>query len=255
MLRTFLSLVGLLIACVGIGLFVAIGVYVWPLKTEVNRQTTALAAQASRAGDAADNAVGFVRKVIGQAGEDLKEARKAAATVQPATQVNPLEAMIARKATQDLAGSVERAHGAVTTASDAVVVAQAALEVFNNNEPLQQFFGVNSQQMEATTRTLGNVTNDLRQARTVLGVPFGNNTLTQEQLNAVDNALSQASGFTDEMANVVTAARTRVNDAKTTADKWAVRIAVATSVLCALAAVGQVFFARFCWRTFRRLPA
>jgi hypothetical protein len=253
-MRSLLSLVGLAVACAGIGLFFAIGTYVWTLKAEVNRQTTTLAARANMAGDAAEGAIKFVREVIGQAETDLKGARDA--NTGPAPPVNPLERMFALKASKQLAGSVERAHGAVVTASDAVVVADAALEVFNASPELKQLFGVQPEQVDATKSTLGNVAGELRQAKSVLGVPVGaDDPLTTEQLNAVDGALDQAAAFTDEMARVVTTARGRVNDTKTMLDRWTWRVAVATSAIAALAAIGQLFLARYCWRRFRDLPA
>jgi hypothetical protein len=255
MIRSALSLAGLLVACAGAGLFVAIGIYAWTLKAEVNQQTTALTARANEAGDAADHAIKFVREVIGQAEKDLTKARGHASDT-PTRPVNPLEQMFARRASTELAGSVERAHGAVVTASDAVKVAQAALEVFHDDENLRQFFGVRPDQLTATQSALGNVSGELRQAKSVLGVPVGaGDPLTTEQLNAVDGALKQASGFTDELAKVVTTARGRVNDAKTTVDQWSWRVAIATSLISALAAVGQVFMVRFFWRRLRGLPA
>ena len=36
-MRKLVALVGLVIACGGIGLFIALGVYIWSLKAEVNR--------------------------------------------------------------------------------------------------------------------------------------------------------------------------------------------------------------------------
>jgi hypothetical protein len=253
-MRSLLSLLGLVVACAGIGMFIAIGTYVWTLKAEVNQQTTMLAERANMAGDAADGAIHFVRGVIGQAESDLKDARDA--NTGPAQPVNPLERMFALKASKQLAGSVERAHGAVVTASDAVVVADAALQVFNANPELKQLFGVQPEQVDATKTTLGNVAGELRQAKSVLGVPVGaDDPLTIEQLNAVDGALDQATTFTDEMAKVVATARGRVNDTKVMLDRWTVRVAVATSLIAALAVLGQVFLARFCWRRFRNLPA
>jgi len=255
MLRSVLSLVGLLVACAGIGLFIALGVYSWTLKAEVSRQTALLSERANMAGDTAEHAIGFVREVIEKAGEDLKEARKHTIAT-PAQPVNPLELMFARKASTELAGSVERAHGAVVTASDAVKVAEAALDVFNSDPRLKEFFGVQPDQVDATKLTLDKATTELRQVKSVLGVPVGSaDQLTTEQLNAVDGALKQANGFTDELTKVVTTARSRVNDTKTTVDWWTWRLAFATTLVCALAAVGQVFLARFCWRTYRGLPA
>jgi hypothetical protein len=79
--------------------------------------------------------------------------------------------------------------------------------------------------------------------------------LTTEQLNSVNDALGQARGFTNELEKVVANARGRVNDAKVSVDRWSWRVAIATSAISILAAVGQVFMARFCLRTLRGLPA
>lgn len=256
MIRSLLSMIGLVVACVGIGLFVAIGTYVWTLKDEVNNQTTTLVARANEAGDGADHAIKIVREIIGQAEEDLKAARKNAALAEPTRPVSLMDQIIARKASQELAGSVERAHGAVVTASDAVTVAKTALEVFNTNSELQELFGVRPEQLDATKLTLGKASTDLRQVKTVLGMPIGaGDGLTTEQLNAVNDALSQARGFTNELDKVVANARSRVNDAKVSVDRWSWRVAIATSAISILGALGQVFMARYCMRTLRGLPA
>ncbi len=254
MLRPALSLFGLLVACAGLGLFVAIGVYSWTLKAEVNRQTAVLAERANTAGDAADHAVRFVGEVIDQADKDLAGARSRAGDP-PRRPINPFVQVAARQASQDLAGSVERAHVAVVTASDAVKVAQSALKVFEDSDEIKHLFNVHPEQMDATRSTLGNVAGELRQAQTVIGTVPGADDPTPEQLNAVGSALEQARTFTDELAKVVTTARSRVNDVKTTVDRWTLRVALATTLVCALAAVGQVFLARFCWRRYRGLPA
>ncbi len=256
MIRSLLSLVGLVVACAGIGLFIAIGAYVWTLKGEVNQQTATLVGRANEAGDGADHAIGFVREIIAQAEDDLKKARKNPAIAEPARPVSLMDQIIARKASQELAGSVERAHGAVVTASDAVTVAKTALEVFNTSSELQELFGVRPEQLDATKSTLGKASTDLRQVKTVLGMPVGTgDSLTVEQLNAVDGALGQARGFTNELEKVVANARGRVNDAKVSVNRWSWRVAIATSAISILAAIGQVFMARFCLRTLRGLPA
>ena len=71
----------------------------------------------------------------------------------------------------------------------------------------------------------------------------------------MDNALDHAQGFTDEMARVVVTVRDRVNATRTIVDSWSLRIAIGTTLLCALAALGQVFMARYFWRTLRGQPA
>jgi hydrogenase maturation protease len=249
MMRKLLALVGLVIACGGIGLFIALAVYVWSLKSEVNQQAGTLANRAHRAGDEADRAIAFVRDVIDQAGRDLEYARKQTVP-KPRKPVSVFEMALAQSASKRLAGSVDRAHGAVVTASDAVVVAEAALRVFDKSEELQQLFGVQPSQVDATKTTLDKASSELRQAQSALG-----GAPTLEQLNAVDNALGQAVGFTDEMARVVEIARGRVDATRTSVDRWSWRIAIATTLMSALAAVGQLFMARYCWRTLRGQPA
>src|SRR5262245_48303185 len=71
MLRKLLALMGLIVGCAGIGVFIGLGTYVWTLKAEVNQQTTTLASKANKAGDEADNAISFVREVIKKAKGDL----------------------------------------------------------------------------------------------------------------------------------------------------------------------------------------
>jgi len=248
MIRKLVALIGLIVACGGIGLFVALGIYVWSLKAEVNKQTESLAHRANLAGDEADKAIQFVDKVIAQAKVDLKNARPPAATSR--RPITPFEMALAQSASQRLAGSVDQAHGAVVTASDAVVVADAALQVFDENSELKRLFGVQSSQVDATKTTLGNAARELQKAKSVLG-----GTPTPEQLNAVDNALNEAEGFTTELAKVVTTVRGRVNATKSLADQWTWRIALGTALMSALAGVGQLFMARYFWRTLRGQPA
>ena len=248
MIRKLVALVGLVVACAGIGLFVALGIYVWSLKTEVNQQTQTLAINANKAGNEADKAIGFVQTVIKNARQDLETARR---SLNEATRpVSPLEMALARSASQRLAGSVDQAHNAVATASEAVVVADAALRVFNENKELKELLGVQPSQVNATRTTLDNAAAELAKAKSVLG-----GTPTPEQLNAVDNALNQAQGFTDELTKVVTTVRGRVNATKSMADLWSWRIALGTTLASVLASIGQLFMARYFWRTLRGLPA
>jgi hydrogenase maturation protease len=255
MIRSILSLLGLLVACCGVGLFIAIGIYVWSIKAEVNRQTATLASRAHAAGDEADRAIKFVRGVIDQAESDLSDTRKRSST-QPSKPVSIWEMTLARSASQQLAGSVERAHGAVATASDAVVVAKTALQVFDDNSELQRLFRVQPGQVDATRTTLDTAATELRQAQSALGPSVSSGTPPPpELLNAVDNALGQARGFTNELAKVVTTVRGRVNDTKSLVDRWTLRLAIGITLISALAAIGQLFLARFCWRKLRGLPA
>ena len=254
MIRKLVALIGLVVACGGIGLFVTLGVYVWSLKAEVNRQTETLAGTANKTGDEADKAIKFVQVVIKRARGDLVAAR--AQTTQKTTRpVSPWEVMVAQSTSKRLAGSVDQAHTAVVTASDAVVVAKAALEVLNTvdtteKSELDRLLHVPTSQVDATKTTLENATRELEKARSVLG-----GEPTPEQLNAVNSALDQADGFTNELDKVVGSIRARVNSIKMMVDQWTWRIALGTTLMCTLAGVGQLFMARYFWRTLRNQPA
>jgi hydrogenase maturation protease len=257
MIRSIFASVGFTFACMGIGLFSAIGIWIWSVKAEVNRQSETLSSRANKTLDSADLAIGYVRDVIGKAEGDLAVARLEAVGQGHLPQINPIVQFTAQKASQDLAGSVERANSAIVAASEAVVVADAALDVIGGVPELKQLFGVKPEQLEATRSTLGNVSSDLLQARGVLGIQCvsPDSSPTNEQLHAVDGALRQARGFTDEVGKVVESTRTRVNETKQTVDLWAWRGAVGTSVVSALGAIGQLFMACFFWRLLRRQSA
>jgi PAS domain-containing protein len=256
MTRSVLAVAGMLLGLAGAVFFSCSGVLIWNVKKEVNRQAGVLAGRADEAADAADHAVDFVYKILDQAGDDLQLARRQVSQ-QPTQPSNPFVQMAARQATQQLVGSVNQVHGAVVTASDAVVVANAALDVVGGNEQLEKLLGLNQEQMASTRNALQQATSELGRARSVLGVTINGaaDSISADQLNAVDNALGQARGFTDEMAKVVKTARGKVNDTRREVDVWSYRIALATTLVCALATVGQLFMIRFCWRTLRGLPA
>jgi hydrogenase maturation protease len=256
MIRSIFALVGFTLACTGIGLFIAIGIWIWSLKAEVNRQSETLSSRADKTLDSADRAIGYVRDVIGKAENDLAVARLEAVGQAPLPPISPVVRLTAQKASQDLAGSVERAHSAIVAASEAVVVADAALDVVGGFPELKQLFGVKPEQLEATRTALGNVSSELLQARGVLGFPTASSDTspTNEQLHAVDDALRQARGFTDEVDKVVETTRTRVNETKQNVDLWAWRGAVGTSAVAGLGVIGQFFMAHFFWRLLRRQP-
>jgi hypothetical protein len=190
----------------------------------------------------------LVRNIIEKAEGDLA-ATRGETSGQGHPPVDPFLRLTAQKASQDLAGSVDRAHNAVVLASEAVVVADAALDVVGGLPELKQLLGVQPEQLDATRTALGNVSTELQQARNVLGfsdispdaVP------TSEQLHAVDDALRKARGFTDEVGKVVETTRNRVNETKQKVDVWAMRGALATSLISALGVLGQLFMARFFW--------
>lgn len=256
MARRLFSLLGLLLALAGTGLFIAVAVQVWKVRAEVNRQTTELAGRANQAGDAADRAINFVGDVIDRARAELATTRISATTPEP-VRVNPFVQMTARQASIDLAGSLDRALGAVLTASDTVVVAETALDMVSADPRLSQAFGVQPDQIHQTRTALTSVAGELRKAKTILGVPVSpsGDLPSAEQLEAVDRALQMAEQFKVEMSRLVGVARGRVNETRQLIEVWALRLAVAVTALCTLGAVGQLFMARYCLRRLHDLPA
>ena len=255
--RRVFAVFGLLVALAGFGVFVGAAVVVWKVKAETNRRTEALATKAHEAVNAADHAVAFVSDVIDKGKKDVENARKEtpAAPKQP---VNPFLQLTARRASEDLAGSVERASVAVVTASDAAAVAKAALAVFGEESQLQElkgWLGVKPEQLEQTRNGLNRASSELKQVQSVLGVPVGDGGLTSEQLVTVESALTQARDLTNQMGTVVATARVRVDETKRAVDLWALRVAVGVTLIGAVGAAGQFFMARFCWRTLRGQPA
>jgi hydrogenase maturation protease len=255
--RCVLAVTGLLVAVAGFAVFVGAAVGVWKVKAETNRRTDALAVKAHEAMNTADQGVGFVHKVIDQADQDLERARKKKPAA-PAEPVNPFLQLTARKASADLAGSVERANTAVVTAADAAAVAQAALQVFGEKSELpalKEWLGVKPEQLAQTRGHLENATRELNQVRTVLGVPLGEGGPTQEQLRTVESGLAQARELTNQVGQVVATARTQVDETKRSVDLWALRVALGVTLVGGVGAVGQFFMARFCWRVLRGKPA
>jgi hypothetical protein len=253
MIRSLFVWFGFIFSCLGIVLFIAIGIWVWSLKAEVNRQSEVLSVRANDTLNSAKDAIGVVRKVIDQAQSDLDRTRGKEATAQSPPPVDPFLRLTAQKTSQDLAGSVERAHNAVVLASEAVVVADAALDVVGGVPELKKLLGVQPEQLDATRTALGKVSDELQQAKNVLGGPTTSiyGVPTYEQLYAVDDALRNARGFTDEVSNVVESTRTRVNETKQKVDTWAWRGAVGMSLISALGMFGQFFMARFFWEKLR----
>ncbi|MCE9565076.1 MAG: hypothetical protein K8U57_23845 [Planctomycetes bacterium] len=256
MFRRLFALTGLLFALAGSGMFVALAIAAWKIKAEVERETNDLATRANAAGDEADRAINFVGKVIETAQADLNAARVPVSAPEH-IRVNPLVQMSARQTSINLAGSLERALGAVTTASDTVVVVNAALQLASGSEQFEKMFGVRPDQIAQTQTALGSVAGELREARSILGIPVSSSgePATVEQLDAVDNALRLAGRFREEMSKIVGDARKRVNETKQQIDLWAWRLAVAVTALSVVGTVGQFFLARFCVRKLNNLPA
>jgi hypothetical protein len=256
MVRRFLALVGVLFALAGTGAFVYVGVKVWHVKAEVNRQARYLAAKAHSAGDATDRAIDFVRQILNEAKEDLNNitrVRTAAALPNP---VNPFLKITAQQASRELLGSVERAQGAVLAASDAVVVAESAVKVAageNYSEELDRLFGLSPEHLRQSRTALLSISGELRNASGILGGTPEN--LTAAQLSAANAALEQANGLTDRLSEVVKLARARVDLAKRDVDLWASRLSFGMTGLALVGGLGQLFMLRFCVRKLFHLPA
>jgi hydrogenase maturation protease len=254
--RRLLAGVGLLVAVAGFLLFATAVVGVWKLKAETNRRTDELAERAHSAISAADHAVTFVSNVITQANDDLKTAREQSPpAVDPMAPTNPFTQIVARQASEKLAGSVQRANAAVVTASDAAVVAEAALQLFGEQKEWKDWFGIKPEQLAQTQTQLMSASGELKQVRTLLGIPVAGGAPSAEALMTVETALNQARSFTDQMSNVVTNARKQVDETKQAVDLWVLRVAIAVTLIGVLGAVGQFFMARFCWRVLRNKPA
>lgn len=261
MIRSMVAAIGLVISLLGMALFVAVGIYIWQVKAEAIQQTDTLVSRANETLGDADHAIGYVQEIISKAKQDLADTQKARANSPPQQSyprqaVNPFIQLTAENAEKQLAGSVGRAHGAVVLASEAVTVADAALNVFGQDSQLKKMLGVKTEQLDATRTALGTVNSNLERARDVLGVSLNSRSaITNEQLQAVDDALNQAQNFVDQLVNAVQNARDRVNEAYHTVHHWALRIAVCTSLLAIFGLVGQLFMARFFWRILLRKPA
>jgi hydrogenase maturation protease len=239
---------GLVLAGVGFIVFATAAVGVWWLKADVNRRTDVLADKALTAVNAGGHAVEFVNDVITQADRDLDQARRTA-PVAPQQPVQPLFQFAAVQASQNLAGSVERAHAAIVTASDAVVVGESAVQMLGEDEKLRSWLGVKPDQLVQTRTDLTTAASELKRVRTVLGIPVdGGAGPTGDQLAAVGAALGRAQDFTNRMGEVVADARLRVDQTKRAVDLWVLRLALGITTIGVLGAAGQVFMARACWR-------
>jgi hypothetical protein len=253
-MRSVLSLAGLLLALAGFGVFVAVGYMAWEVKREANRQMDEAAAKADAAAEAAVRVLGLVREVVDRSQADLAQARAEAVAEPPSKDAtSPIVRFTLRKASRELPGSVDRARDAVGAASDAVVIADSALAVLGELGEETRRFGIQPQQLEATRSQLDGAARDLRSARQVLGLPVPglDGHVSPEHLAAVDQALDQARRIVDDLQKVVADARGRVDSTRQQAGVWAWRVAVGTTGLCGLGALGQVFMAAACWRGLR----
>ena len=252
MLRTVLSSTGLVLAVGGFVVFAALAVGAWVAKQEADRQVAVAAATAHQAGDVAARMVALVREIIARAQAGLAAARSEPATPN-GTKQDPRVQFALRKAKRDLPADVERARDAVGTASEAVIIADAALGVFEDKPREGSALGVRPEDLKAARNQLDSAASDLKNARRVLGVPIPgpDRPTTPEQLASADAALARATEVTNTLDRALTLAREKVAAAQQKAEAWSLRVALAVSALSALAAAGQVFMARACWRGLR----
>jgi len=251
--------VGLVVAVAGGATFAAFGVATWVVRAEVDRQTVALSGKAEIAADVVGNAISLVRQVIARAETGLIEARKEAEEEPPPPPktVNPLVTLGIRQATRDLPGRVELARDAVVTASDAVVVAEAALQVLTEHPEVGERFGVQAHALHTSRTQLDTAVSDLRGARTFFGVPIPGQELapiSPEMLRAVDDSLAHAKGYADALEQALDSARDKLRTAKVRALQWSLRLAVGSTVLAVLGATGMVFMGVACRRGLRAAP-
>ena len=246
--------VGLVVAVAGYGAFTAFGIAAWVVRAEADRQVVVLSGQASAAADVVGRAISLVRQVIARAESGLTEARVEAALPPPPPNVNPLVTIGLRQATRDLPGRVELARDAVVTASDAVVVVEAALDVLTENPEVRERFGVQLHALHASRTQLDTTANDLRGARTVLGIPIPGRELapiSPELLRAVDESLTRAKGYADALEQSLDVARDKIRTTRARTLWWSLRLAVGATVLAVLGATGMVFMGGACWKRLR----
>ena len=253
MIRRLVALAGTGLGLLGIAAFIFVGIKIWHIKADVNRQARYLAAKAHSAADAADRAILFVRDVLSKAKDDLGRVRPGTTAT---AAVNPLLRITALQASRELLGSVERAQGAVLAASDAVVVADAALNVASEVEyfdELDRLFGFSPEHLKQSRSALVSISSELERASGILG--DAPESLTADQLSAANAALIQANDLTNRLSEVVRRARQQVDKAKAEVDMWAARVSYAVTALATLGAVGQLFLLRYCVRKLVNLPA
>lgn len=252
MTRKLTFALGLILGLAGFVAFIGIGVGVWIGKREADRQLASNVEKAHRAGDIASNVVTLVRQIISRAKESLAAAR-AESLLPPGDEQDPFVRLAVWKAKRELPGQVDKARDAVSMASDAVVVAGAVLDVFDERKPDEVVLGVKQQDLKAARTQLDSASSELKNARGILGLEIPG--ATAEQLNQVDRALATATDVTNQVDRAVTEARNKVDELRNKAEKWSLRAAIGTTCLAALAALGQVFLVRACWRGLARKPA
>lgn len=246
MFRTALSLVGFLVSIFGFALFVGLIVGAWWAKGKADRKADELADKAETAARLADRAIALVNDVLDRSEQDLALAKSAPDEVQP---VNPFVRLTVNKAADELPGGVDRAREAVGMASDAVIVLDAALGVFADRPEDQAALGIPIGELEAAKQHLHATSTELRKARSIFGVRLA--PLRPDEIDAVKQALDHTRRFTAELKRVLEVARQQVEDTRRKSQLWTLRIALIATVVSLLAALGQVFMARACWRGLR----
>jgi len=248
MIRKLLAGAGLVLGAAGFVTFIALGIGAWFAKREADKQLNAAVAKAHQAGDVATRVVALVREVLARAKTSLAAARTE--TQPPGEVTDPAVRFAMWKAKRELPGEVEKARDAVGVASEAVIVAESVLEVFVERKPDEPALGVKAHDVKTARTQLESAATDLKNARTVLGIPIAAG--TPEQYSQVDQALVTATDVTDRVDQALDDARRKVDEAKSQADRWALRVAIIASALGAWAALGQVFLFRASWRAWAR---
>lgn len=248
MIRSVLSALGLIVALAGMGLFAGAGAYVWTLRAETLQQTEMLAERAHAAGDVAEEVIRLIREIIARAQAGLAAARTDPAKLTAGKEPDPLVRFALAKAKRDLPHEVERARDAVSIASEALVVAGAAVDVFEERPGDGSSLGIRPEDMRAARMQLDTAANELGSARSILGIPIpSDGSATPEQLTQVEDALQRAEGVADQMDGALAQARAKVNHAREQVESWSLRVAIGITAAAILAALGQFFMARACW--------
>lgn len=239
-MRKPLAVAGLVLSVAGFITFISLGIGAWIAKREADRQLHAAVEQAHRAGAVAERVIVLIREVIARARTSLTAAR---AETQPKGEfADPMVRLAMWKAKRELPGEVEKARDAVGVASEAVIVAESILDVFVEHKPDEAALGVKAGDIHAARSQLDSAASDLKNARTVLGVPI--TPATAEQYSQVDQALTSATDVTNRVDVALKEAKGKVDSMKASADRWSLRVALLASGLTALAALGQVFLFR-----------
>lgn len=248
MSRKLLAAGGVVLAAAGFVTFIALAIGAWVARTEADQQLEVAAGKAHQAGEVAARVIELVREVIARARTSLSTARADSQPPGPVT--DPMVRVAMWKAKRELPGEVAKARDAVGVASEAVIVAESVLDVFVENKPDSGSLGVRSQDIHSARTQLESAASDLKNARSVLGIPI---TGSDEQYSQVEQALNSATDVTDRVAQALEDAKRKVDDTKVQANRWILRAAIIATALSALAALGQVFMLRTCWKAWAKV--